>query len=91
MNIDHLTYALRDDEHADIYFTHHRLEKDKNTVIARFNLMQERESVGEVVTNLLGQEEAGYISLAIEVGMVLSHRISLPSPPPLLNIHPSSS
>ena len=58
IEIDQLTYALRDDEHADIYFTNHRLEKNKNTVIARFDLMQELEVVGHVETNLLGQHEA---------------------------------
>ena len=45
VEIDQLTYALHDDEHADIYFTNHTLEQNKNTVIARFSLMQELEAI----------------------------------------------
>lgn len=78
IDIDWLTYDLEGHDDGDISFdTHYLQSHPAYLVVANFNVNQEREKVAEVTTNLLGKEHAAYISLGMEIAMILERRLGL--------------
>ena len=78
LSIDILSYALHDTEKADIGFSEHRLQMQDDEVAAVFTIQQEGDQLMQIQTNTLGQEQAGYVSLWVEIAMVLERRLETP-------------
>lgn len=78
ISIDRLTYDLEGKGEGDISFGTHYLEANStHHVLAHFAVNQEVEKVAEITTNLLGKEHAAYISLAMEMAMILERRLGI--------------
>lgn len=76
--IDWLTYDLMWQWEGDISFGGHYLQEDpEHVVVARFAIHQEIDKVAEITTNLLGKEHAAYISLGVQIAMILERRLQV--------------
>lgn len=78
---DLLTYALHEDraEQADIWFRNWMMiEGDDGLPMTRFTIEQGKESITTIETNLLSMVDAGYISLGVELAMIIAQRVDSP-------------
>lgn len=76
-SIDILSFAVQSGARADIGFDEYHLVRHDEQVGATFVLRQENEQMTQITTNLLGESHAGYISLGVEVSMIVAQQHSI--------------
>lgn len=79
--VDQLTFALhpREAQEADIWFHHFmQYKQEDGTLQASFDVDQENDTITKVTTNLLSYADAWYISLSVQIALVLERRLAIP-------------
>ena len=73
-SLDVLSFGLQEVSETDIGFGNYRLVRHDEQISASFMLRQEHETLSNIQTNLLGESQAGYISLGVELAMIVAQR-----------------
>lgn len=78
IEVDILTYALHHTGDADIGFDEYTVKADEQYIaVSSFVLDQWHEEIGRISTNLIWEVFAGYVSLWVEIAMIVAMRFEV--------------